>query len=631
MPSGRPEHVSHGSLLEMVQRQLERASKTALLVVVDGLEDDSHLTASHDPKLSLLGLLPKGGGTRILTTTRSKALAKRWTGSSPLSVINVERLTAEDASFVIYGRVTKNESRVKWVKSIGNALGYSAGELSLVLHYTTEVGKKFDPEEYKRMARIPSKSKDEPRSSRSKDGPSPSWLPLQHLIRTKSNDLIDLIHVLCVMNVQCVPRSFFTRQQLDSQLKSLTEYGIIEPSPNRRVYTISALVRRSVQACLEENPESDERKAAEEVATRTVCEQFRSETWLELLPCALEVLEFKAESTVARRCSAQLHTKVSAYYQEMKRTSQAKKFLEAAMQLYESCPESEQRDIDMRETEISMKALRQLVKGVGPPSLQSKTQHTIVPTIGERRGMVEESPIRKVYERAVARHRRGSQVDIGGDGLINDYKEVSEWHRQHHGDDSVVTAVHQLNLAMAHGALRQYTEAEKLYVSALRNLEAQTTSVRDKQQVLELQLKARASLAGMYCEQGRYDDAEKSFQAVLPVQEKLLGKQHPDTLWTRHNRACLAQERGDISGAREQLRSVFAEQLRSGGLHHPATLNTARSIALNSRLQGHLQEAQNQLNLIMSLQRETLGDEHLDTVNTRRMLEEVVGDTKLLE
>jgi hypothetical protein len=52
------------------------------------------------------------------------------------------------------------------------------------------------------------------------------------------------------------------------------------------------------------------------------------------------------------------------------------------------------------------------------------------------------------------------------------------------------------------------------------------------------------NLARVYASLGRHNDAETSYNRVLPVEEKILGEEHPLTLATMHNLAHVYKSQG---------------------------------------------------------------------------------------
>lgn len=284
-------------MLDTVRGHLIKESKRDLLVVLDGVQDDGVLVATHDPKLSLLNLLPTGGHARILATSRSKSFASRWAGSKG-SIIQVSPLSPEDTSFIIFGKVVA-ESRMKWATRVGRALRFSAGELSLVLQYKDLMGKDFSSLQKAYSENIGASSKSSP-DPETRSGPARSWKPLHDLIKTKNEGITDLMEFICAMDVQCVPIVLFDRSERSKDIPLLMQYGIIEPSADERILTITSMIRVCIKAMFSQSEGGkDVAEAAQESALSRVSKHFTSDP-VELLPCALCVLNFKPVSMQAK-------------------------------------------------------------------------------------------------------------------------------------------------------------------------------------------------------------------------------------------------------------------------------------------------------------------------------------------
>jgi hypothetical protein len=66
--------------------------------------------------------------------------------------------------------------------------------------------------------------------------------------------------------------------------------------------------------------------------------------------------------------------------------------------------------------------------------------------------------------------------------------------------------------------------------------------------------------------------ARDQYAALLPVRERVLGPQHPDTLISRANLASWTGEAGDAAGARDQFAALLPVIERVLGPEHPQTL-----------------------------------------------------------
>jgi hypothetical protein len=98
--------------------------------------------------------------------------------------------------------------------------------------------------------------------------------------------------------------------------------------------------------------------------------------------------------------------------------------------------------------------------------------------------------------------------------------------------------------------------------------------------VLLVTLNAYNNLAHCIGEAGDAAGARDQFAALLPIRERVLGSDHPDTLATRHNLARWTGEAGDAVGARDQLAALLPTIERVLGPDHPNTLTTRTNLAL---------------------------------------------------
>lgn len=66
---------------------------------------------------------------------------------------------------------------------------------------------------------------------------------------------------------------------------------------------------------------------------------------------------------------------------------------------------------------------------------------------------------------------------------------------------------------------------------------------------------------------------------LLPLQQRVSGAEHPDTLTARHHLARWTGEAGDAVSARDQLALLLPIQQCVSGADHPDTLATQASLA----------------------------------------------------
>ena len=80
-------------------------------------------------------------------------------------------------------------------------------------------------------------------------------------------------------------------------------------------------------------------------------------------------------------------------------------------------------------------------------------------------------------------------------------------------------------------------------------------------------------------EAGDAAGARDQLAALLPIRERVLGPEHPDTLTTRHELARWTGQAGDAAGARDQFAALLPISERVLGPEHPDTLTARGNLA----------------------------------------------------
>jgi hypothetical protein len=133
----------------------------------------------------------------------------------------------------------------------------------------------------------------------------------------------------------------------------------------------------------------------------------------------------------------------------------------------------------------------------------------------------------------------------------------------------------------------------------------------------------RMELARWTGEAGNPAGARDQLAALLPIQERVSGAEHPDTLAVR---AVLAHWTGTVLGtdasvaARDQYAALLAIQERVLGPEHPDTLHTRGRIAFWTGTAGDWASARDQYAALLPMQERVLGPEHRDTLFTRSFI-----------
>jgi hypothetical protein len=78
---------------------------------------------------------------------------------------------------------------------------------------------------------------------------------------------------------------------------------------------------------------------------------------------------------------------------------------------------------------------------------------------------------------------------------------------------------------------------------------------------------------------GEVDEALRQLCELLPVHERVLGPDHPDTLATRRYIAAYTAKTGDAREALRLFRALLPDEERKQGPDHPDTLEVRAHIA----------------------------------------------------
>jgi tetratricopeptide (TPR) repeat protein len=104
--------------------------------------------------------------------------------------------------------------------------------------------------------------------------------------------------------------------------------------------------------------------------------------------------------------------------------------------------------------------------------------------------------------------------------------------------------------------------------------------------------KANGNIAQYLRSRGRYREAEMLYARGLANREKLLGPEHPDTLWTVNKLAMICYDQGRYEEAEALFGRALASNEKLLGSEHPDTLWTVNILAENYRMQGRYKEAE---------------------------------------
>jgi len=103
------------------------------------------------------------------------------------------------------------------------------------------------------------------------------------------------------------------------------------------------------------------------------------------------------------------------------------------------------------------------------------------------------------------------------------------------------------------------------------------------------------NLAILYLNQERHDEAEKLLLETVERQRRVLGADHPDTLYSMHALARVVVSQGRRGEAGAIYRKTLEAQKRVLGADHPDTLGTLYDLACNDAMSGRQPAALNWL------------------------------------
>ena len=168
-----------------------------------------------------------------------------------------------------------------------------------------------------------------------------------------------------------------------------------------------------------------------------------------------------------------------------------------------------------------------------------------------------------------------------------------------------------LNLKMALArtlcVMGQYQEAEDKSRDLIRVLVR--TLGRDHTATIFIWRNLAFSLAG----QGKYDAADNVFTAIYQALTAAHKEDHPDMVRTRCAQGEVHCQKGEYITAEKELRAQLPVAERLLGPNHPETLAVYASLAACAKANGSLDEAIALMTHARDIAKKKLGDEHIDT------------------
>ena len=124
----------------------------------------------------------------------------------------------------------------------------------------------------------------------------------------------------------------------------------------------------------------------------------------------------------------------------------------------------------------------------------------------------------------------------------------------------------------------------------------------------------------VYQETGRQRETLELTEKVVEARERMLGKEHPNTLRSMHNLAISYSKVGQQQKALELAEKVVEAMERTLGKEHPTTLTSMHNLALRYSEVGQRQKALELTEKVAEARERTLGEEHPDTLGNMNNL-----------
>ncbi|KAM6510860.1 hypothetical protein FSOLCH5_011305 [Fusarium solani] len=116
--------------------------------------------------------------------------------------------------------------------------------------------------------------------------------------------------------------------------------------------------------------------------------------------------------------------------------------------------------------------------------------------------------------------------------------------------------------------------------------------------------------------QGKYEEAEQMNRRALEASEKVLGREHPDTLKSLNNLGSVLGSQGKYEEAESMNRRALEAREKVLGREHPHTLISVSNLASLLQSQGKYEEAQPMIRRALEGYEKVLGREHPDTLTS---------------
>jgi nucleoside phosphorylase/tetratricopeptide (TPR) repeat protein len=181
---------------------------------------------------------------------------------------------------------------------------------------------------------------------------------------------------------------------------------------------------------------------------------------------------------------------------------------------------------------------------------------------------------------------------------------------QKHSTDSKAKAGLLYKVAQANFMLGKYQAAELEYRRAIQ-LEEKLLGKDNPDTLIGIN-----SLAYILSSQGRHEEAEQMYREVLKEREKTLGKDHPDILTSMNSLALILFNLGKHKDAMQMHQQILKQREKTLGKDHPDTLTSMSNLALVLFELGRYKRAKEMQEQVLTQREKLLGKDHPDILTS---------------
>ncbi|CAI7603357.1 unnamed protein product [Penicillium viridicatum] len=135
-----------------------------------------------------------------------------------------------------------------------------------------------------------------------------------------------------------------------------------------------------------------------------------------------------------------------------------------------------------------------------------------------------------------------------------------------------------------------------------------------------------SDFGNLFNNQGKYEEAEAMHRRALEGREKVLGCEHPDTLISVNNLGSVLDKQGKYEEAEAMHRRALAAREKISGREHPETLISVNNLGWVLSNQGKYEEAEAIHRWALEAREKVLGREHPNTLNSVNNLGSVLSN-----